>query len=831
MSIKPRDVNEFINAVKDAREHWLQASDGSWREIKKLQKNGKWWSIAPNSARKSVKFPLWNSTFKIRKPLVYSRQPIPICKDTSQGDDPIGRAAATCKERLAHSILKSFDFNEAMYACRDDRLITEFGVGRIYFEIDKVEEYEKVPVVQVQDQFGNVRYEYDDGEPVEDDRPVSQDDEGFYVQTSKLVDVENERVCFKHVLYSEVYIDPTARRWSDVKKLAFEHNYTEAEFKRIYGTKAFEELSVSSIRTTKDRKSIKVYEYWDLYEDSVYWLPENGTQFVRPTKDYAVVEESEDESADPYELSQFFPCPRPMIGDAPTDSFYPITEYYQVADLLHEINTLATRIYVCTRAIRARALFDGSVPALQSLINEVAEADFIGVDGLGQMLQQGGSNLENLVYYLPVDKQAQALERLYQALAQRLQSYYELTGTSDLLRGQTDSVERTYGEQQLKAKYAMNQIEPAQSDMQRFCRDTIELLCECALKNFSDDTLKDYISPETMEPVLRGLYGPAMALLKEDRKARFKIDLETDSTLALNEQYQKQVAIEMVNSLTGALKSTADIIKQEPALAVPMVRMVQHLSSVFQQGKLFKDEISKSFSDVLTKVQQMASQPPAPDPKTQELQLRGQEIQVTTQLKTQELTIGAQERTARIQLDAQKQQGDFQVQAQELQIKTQEVINAARKAEQDYQLAFANLQLRQQELLLKREETSIMVAKLNAETLTDQQRLALESQIAQSEASLAKMAHDLETYRVTLDEREKYMTEARLQFEARLQAMDTQVRAQMESQRSQEIPQPQPIIVTPPQARVTRKISTPIRDEMGNITSVETVELPIEEAI
>lgn len=763
---KPSDVKNFIKSVEDARKNWLFQAQGSWNEIKKLKKSGQFWSIAPNSARKYVRFPLWNSTFRIRKPIVYSRTPVPVGKDMFGGNDEQGRRAAILLERLAKAIQKSFDFDEGMSGARDDRLVTCLGWGRAYYEKEDITEAERVELqAQVDEMSGQLMF-FEDGERYQG--KVLQDENGYYYETSRVVGVTNEKVCFKACLYSHLFIDPSALYWSEVKELAYQYDYSKSEFISIFGKAALDKVQDSSLRkTTTGIPVYRVYEYWNKYERRIYWMAENADEFLKVEEDL-------------YDLCDFFPMPKPMIGDKATDSIYPICEFYQLNDLIEEIHTLATRIFTLTRAIRVRLLFDNTVEGLQAAINELTETDAIGVAHLAEALTKAGGSIENVVAYFPVEKMITGLKEMYAAFDQRLQSYYQLTGTSDLLRGQTDSVERTYGEQQMKAKYAMNQIEPIQRDMQRFAKDSLEILCEMALKNFSDESLAKYIVPATLDRKDAAFYESDLALLKRDKSRRFRIELETDSTIAINEDYEKSATLEMAQVVTQAMTQTADIMQKTPMLASPMISLTREVIESFRKGKLVESDAVQALSQIAEQLAQPL--PPAPPPPDYEQQ--------------------------RIEIErAREAREAFKVQS-DRDLKLREIASEMQKV-------FAEIDLKQEEL-------SIEAAKVTSDAQSEQIKLELQSEIAAGKDRLANLEFDLESYKVTLDEREKYMTEARLQFEAQQKSM---VEAAVS------VPQPQaPPMVLHIHNAPGPKISQGevIRDPLtGNIIGTRTTEIPV----
>ena len=850
--ITPESVKAFISdCTKSARESWLVMADRSWNEIKRTQKNKRLWTTIPNAVRKKTKYPAWYSIFKIRQPIYLSRIGIPIGRDTTQdGNDNLGACAAICKERLATNLAKSFDFFDVMSSVRDDGLATNAGFARAYYEAKDVKEEVKIRLMQSQDENGEPVLLNPEGEIVTDPN-VGQDDEGFFLETEEIVDVTEEKICLEHVLYKNVFVDPTIKRWEKCKQIAFEESYTEAEFKYLFGKKAFLKLSRAEDNSeNKDKRRLyQVYEYWDLYEKEVKWLPKDSDEFVFP-KDYAPEDEGEEKLNGLYDLEGFFPVVKPFMMNQPTDNFWPVPEYYQLVDILEDIHTIFSRMMVITKAIRARLLFDNNIEGLASALNELSDADAIGITNLSQALSNNGGTLEGVVQYVPVEKMVESLQQIYQAFEQRLNSLYKLTGTSDLLQGfVTDPQQRTFGERQMQEKYALNQSAEGQRKMAEFVRDGYELLCEMALKNFKDESLDRYIMPETLQPEKQQQYRPALELLKSNNK-RFRIELETDSTIALNEEVDKQLRMQLVDTITTALEKTANIAQNSPALIVPELHLLKYLIQGFRQGKLFQSEVTQSIEQLIQQAQQA---PPAFNKdesnnqiKQQELQLKMQEIQQKAQeiqgnLKLEEYKILSDERfnTAKIQIEQQLAQVQAQsemVTAQAENMRSQvmaqiETMKAQNQSEEmltnariEYEKIQSNVSVAQENILVKRQELALKMQDSASQAQLAQMQLELDARISEHEAMISESSQSLEQQKVMLDEQEKFATEQRLQSEHQLQKLEASIRMSAEEHQRQieaiQVQQPNITLPTPNPKKTKKKVKI-VRDKKGKMQALE----------
>lgn len=834
MSVTVEEVKAFLADADKARQPWLTMAKRSWDELKKRQKNYRLWSVTPNSLRRRARYPAWYSIFKIRQPLLLSRIGIPIGKDMTQdGNDNIGATAAICLERLAVNLARSFDFFDVMAASRDDFLATCFGEVRAYYERDEVKERVKERLTAVKTENGDVVFLDGAGKIVESD-DIGQDDEGFFLELDKVVDVENERICLEPVLYSEIYVDPGVRRWKRAKRIAYAEYYSREEFKEIFGLKALQTIpdkddkQPGADEAYPKRQEIRVYEYWDFYEKKTYWLADNGSDFITPQGYYQPSPDADGDGDDEplnglYSLEGFFPSPPPLMNNQPTDEFWPVPEFYQLVEVFEDIHTLFSRMVVTTRAYRARLLFDNNVDGLQEALNEAAEGDSFGVPNLAQSLAAAGGSLDNVVQYLPTEGIIKSLEQLYVSLEQRLNVVYKLTGTSDLLQGLiTDPTQRTLGERQMTEKYALNQIAEPQRKMQEFVRSSYQLLCEMALKNFKDASLDKYIIPQTLSPEHRQRYGAAIGMLKEDSK-RFRIELETDSTIALNEEYDKQMRVELVNTLTSALQNTASVAETSPALVVPELHAMKYLVQGFRQGKMFQTEITQAIDNVIKAAEQAT---PAFNKDEAAAKLKAQELEINS--RVEQFRIASAER-----LEAAKLAQAERFKALEAQLDSMKTQQESAQAYADLQLKYqelsAEIQQAREKLALDREALYIEAQKIADKRQADQIKAVLDEQVAATDAALATAAQRLEEQRVMLDEQEKYMTEERLQSEHDLNQLQTQmeIAAQFAESQNVETPPEPPVHLhiespTPVKKQSKTKIE---QDGLGNVTKLETMEI------
>jgi len=821
------EAKQFVNDGRRSREVFESVADDSWSELKK-RRNG---DVITNyrQQRRKKRYPGWWSIFKIRQPLILSRAGIPIGKDTTQdGRDHLGATSALLLERLAVNLAKSFDFMDVLEDCRDDALATSFTTARVYYERDtetqKVKEY-----VQGQpDDQGQVNYFDAEGNPI-DPATLKADDEGQYIEHDEVVEVTHEKICLEPVLYNAMYVDPECRRWRRAKRWAFEEYYSVPEFKEIFGDAAYLELSLGDQEKNKEKskrkeKTIRVYEYWDAYDKEVYWFADESRDFIKPRGDYYTPIEGEESDTGNglYDLEQFVPAVKPLIINAPIDEFWPVPEYDQLCDLFEEIHTLFARMMSISKAIRGILIYDKNVQGLSAAVSASRDAETFGVPNLAQALAAAGGKLDNVAQYLNILPLIQSLQSISEQLEQRLNTIQRLTGTGDLLQGMQSNTsrDRTLGEAQMLEKYANNQLAEFQRKMQEFVRDCYQLMTECALKNFSDASLERYMMPQTLPPEHQKNYPAALGMLKDDMK-RFRIELETDSTIALNEQYDKAMRIELVGTATSALEKVAQIAESQPALLEIELRFLKHLVQGFRQSKMFQQDISEAIDNVIKQSQEAAKNAPPPFDVEQakhaieqgKLQQQAQESQANNQLKVFEIQSKQQLETARMQQEQMFKQLDAQVQ----NFKTQMEIG---KSQAELQLAYAELSTglaqAREEMAMKQQELIVELQKISGEQDIKKYQVQLEEQFGTIDAMLKQRQQAVDEQLGQLELSERIATEERLQDEHQMNKAVSVVEI---ASRVHEANAPEP--APKPEKKKRKREFEMKKDAKGNLVSVK----------
>lgn len=190
---------------------------------------------------------------------------------------------------------------------------------------------------------------------------------------------------------------------------------------------------------------------------------------------------------------------------------------------------------------------------------------------------------------------------------------------------------------------------------------------------------------------LQAQFDAAVKLIKEDVKHGFRIDIEADSTIAADEQAEKQARTEFISEAVPLLGQLIPMAQGNPALADAAKELFLFGMRAFKAARPLEETFEKAF-DAIGKM------PPAP-PKGKKGGASGVDSPADIALRAKQ-----------IQADSADDQGKNQIAAQANAIKAQQVAG--------------ELQLGQQ--------------KLQAEIAHNSTKLSLDAQSAQDEANFRR---------------------------------------------------------------------------------------------
>jgi hypothetical protein len=403
----------------------------------------------PDGQANKAKYNILWSNVENLKPAIYAQTPKPEVERRFLDKDPVGRVAADALERCISYFLHVTPFGSVMRQTRNDYLLVGRGVTWVRY----VPKMKQVPTGQLTDDMAP-----GDNEPLEviDYEDVMAD----YVHWKDFG--HNPARTWEEVfcVWRKVYM--TREQMRDRKFAAWNEiplDHTDKELKELSGD---------------DGKKATVYEIWDKNKRKAYWIAKSWPKYL-------------DERADPLGLDKFFPCSEPMYATLSNDSLVPVPDYAEYQDQADTLDDLTNRIWLMQKAVKAAGVYDASQKELGRLLTEGVENKLIPVESWAALNEKGG--LANAVQMMPMEEVAKTLLILYETRDKVLADLYQITGLSDLIRGDTKASE-TATAQQIKSNFINLRLSEKQREMQRLARNTIEIMGNIIARHFTLDTIK-----------------------------------------------------------------------------------------------------------------------------------------------------------------------------------------------------------------------------------------------------------------------------------------------------------------------------------------------------
>ena len=675
-------------------------------------------------------------------PALYSATPRPDVQRRFKDDDPLGKAAAQAGKRMLEHLL---DTNLDGYETFDDGMqaatLTALLPGRA------------TTVVK-----------YDGPEE----------------------DYATETVCLDSKLWNRTYYG-FAHRWDHTPWIAYEDCIDRPEAVRLFGEDVAALLTFSEQEAqdasddTKakreephqgERQITRIYQIWD----------KEGGKKVRyvseQVKDRFLKVED-----DPLQLTGFFNSPKPLTFLKKPHSLLPTALYVLYESQAKELNDLTRRIKHITKAIKARALYDGELGDDVKKLMDADDNTLVPSEKSSSLAAEKG--LENAIWFWPVDKLIVVLRELYGAREQCKQVIYEITGISDIIRGASKASE-TLGAQEIKTQWGTLRLKRAQKEVARYARDLLRLMLEIAATKFSEETwakmtglpfllsekynelttIKALLTqqvqqlqasmpppqpgapPPPMPPQVQQLqqvtqqlqapqWSAVLDLLRDDFQRAYRIDIETNSTVEPEAAEDQQMIQEVLMALSQVMQGLGPLVMKGVLPFQAAQVMLLTIIRRFRFGVELEDTIK-------------AMQPPKPEDDGKAAELAQMQQQMAQQ-----------------QMQAQQQTAQ-----QDLQVKTM----TAEKA-----VLEKNIDLQLRELQLKAEQDG-----LARERQAFEQEMAMREQVAAAKISpeahaqeLSKLQAERATEKMKAEiQRETELAKAQIQANTQLAVAEISAKAQ-----------------------------------------------------
>lgn len=591
---------KWINRITEAEKKWGTYHD-LIKEVRDYYRNSK------NKNKQNI---FWSSVETL-KPFLYFKQPVPYVERKNKQYNPVEDVACKILEKALIWDLESQDFDGVIKYARNDFLIS--GLGLVYEKLNPT--YETV---------------------------VTQEE----VINGDMVEIqETEQEVLKDIKVETTYIDPrklifdceNVSVWEDCAWVAQKIDMTKQEVLDQFGKKWADKLIDPSVKDDEDSKTC-VYRIWDKQDKKIIYLSKEINEILR-------------EDEDLLQVDGFYPFPKPVFATLANDGLIPVPDYSEIKCQLDELDGVNSRMKLTMQALKVSGAYDSSMPSLANILNK--DVTLVAVSDFQKLRDKGG--LSGLVDFAPIEQYVNTLQALAERRQALIAAIYEITGVSDIMRGNSNP-EETATAVTKKTNFGTLRNQDRQNNFQRFLTDLLKIKAEIICEKFPDGKLAEFAGEINPELVMT-----AIQLLRSDKLRNITLGIETDVSFNQSEEMEKTTqAVDLIHKM---MTEASQVVMTNPSFLPLYKQMMDSVVVTLPSARQFASAIDETFNRIQNQLAQPQPKQPNPD------------------------VIRAQADMVRAQADQVKNQNEFEVKQQANAIKEQEVQLKAQIAKEKNALA------------------------------------------------------------------------------------------------------------------------------------------------
>ncbi len=338
------------------------------------------------------------------------------------------------------------------------------------------------------------------------------------------------------------------RRWSAYRsrmsKNALEKRFSKEEAAKIPMLSRRQTKSSEPDASQQDPISTAdVWEVWDKERKQRFFFIKGHTRVL----------DSQSMDDDVWGLPGFFPGGRPMMANLTTSKHIPRPDFVLAQDVYEEINAVSTRITHLQQTIAAKGVYDKAAgESVGRLLQEGSDNQLFPVENWQKFAQTGG--LEGVIDLLRLDEMIAALDKLRDYRQELIQLLFQLTGWSDIMRGQ-QTENGTPGEAQLKTKFASVLLQALQDEFARFVTDNLRIKAWMIAKYFEPETIIQQSNAMYMGEPPEQVYQ-AVQFIKQNI-FHYRLTVKAEDLAMDDFAEKKQESMEVLQSVTSVVQAMA----------------------------------------------------------------------------------------------------------------------------------------------------------------------------------------------------------------------------------------------------------------------------------
>ena len=612
---------------------------------------------------------LFNANTQTMLGIMYGQLPkVDVSREYGDANDDPARVASLMMGRILNNCVADpgDDYTALLKDVLEDRLVPGLGCARVRYEYDSVET--EVPPMMGFDPLTGMEEEVAPGYTTEE--------------------LSDERCPTTYVHWQDLKWSYT-RTWSEMRWIAFRAFMDHAAVKARFGEEVADQVNYLNVKPqgTKDgatadtdfqnpKPLAEIWEIWNKETKKVHWYCESCDKQL-------------EEKDDPLQLAGFWPCPPFLAANVSTSLLMPKPDYMMAQDLYEEIDTLTSRIQIITDAVKVVGVYDKNSGEIERLFTEAVENELIPVENWAMFAERGG--VAGAIDWLPVEAVVNTLNTLRQIRDETIQLLYQVTGMSDIMRGQTEQYTSASSDK-LAAKYGSSRMQKLQESFADFASSLMRLKAELVSKHYDPETIVQQsnimASPDGQNPEL---LQQAIALIKDPSMLQWRINVRPESIAMIDYAQMQAERTEYLSAVSGFMSSSTPLMQQMPAATPFLMEMLKWGLAGFKGANEIEGVLDQALNAAKEAEAQKQQAPPQPNPEQMKAQMEMQKLQMQMQLEQTKHQNVMQAQQANNQSDLQEIMANLKAKMQEIQAGTDASIR-----EEEAQAAFniAELQMK-----------------------------------------------------------------------------------------------------------------------------------------
>ena len=604
---------------------------------------------------------LYHSNIITLKSLMYGNLPsVTVMRTNNDAKDDVGRVAANILQRVLTNDIQcnGEEYDTVLAADLEDRLIPGLGCSKVRYDVT-----------------------------------IGTDELGQEF-------VEKESAPVEYVHWQDVCWG-WSRTFKDIPWMGFRSYMKKDEVEERWGEKVAKALEYKKQQATDPEAAIEMEEDdgpWQVAEIWEIW-DKTKRQIVWYSKGYSKVLETKDDFLD---LRGFFPCPPLFLANCTTTLYVPRSDFHMAQDLYNEIDRLQTRISIITEAVKVVGVYDAGSEEVGRMFDEGMDNDLIPVEKWAMLSEKGG--LEGVIDWFPIADVVNSLIKLREVRDETIGLLQQVTGMSDIMRGELSGQYEGVGQSQMKAKFGSVRIQALQDEFAGFVTNMMQVKAEIICKHFDIENIARRANVESMnddpELIMAGL-----ELLKNYDEASLRIDIKPDSVAMVDFSQKQAERTQFLDTFAKYMQMATPMMEADKESTPFILQMLQWGLAGFKGSKDIEGVLDKAIAGA---EQRAANQQEQPDPEQMAAQMEQQKMQMDMQLAQ----FKAQSAMELEQMKANNKQMEIQAETQRDLMTTQADIEA------DLAKISADMQADIQQIVTKAQvemETEAVTSEINAQ--------------------------------------------------------------------------------------------------------------------